>query len=298
MPDHRLLGCCLLAGLAGQAALAQDFSGSEITTVPVAAGIWMLSGPGGNIGVSVGDDGVLIIDNQFAPMTPKIQEAIAKLSPAPVSLVINTHWHADHTGGNANMAADGAIIIAHDKVRTRLSSGQFSAFFRSEVPPAPAEALPVITFDSSLSVHINGEHIRALHFPAAHTDGDAVIWFERSKVIHMGDLFFNGTYPFIDVEAGGSARGVIAAVDAVLELIDGDTRVIPGHGPLSDIDGLAAFRNMLATVVARIDGLHHEGLDVDQIVAARPAADFDEQWGGGFIPADQWVRLVHRSMRL
>jgi cyclase len=280
------------------AAQAQDLSQARLDTVPVRDDIWMLAGPGGNIGVAAGPDGVVLVDNQFAPMTDRILAAVAGISPAPVRLVINTHWHGDHTGGNENLAGAGAVIIAHGNVRRRMSGEQVSAFFASRVPPAPPAALPVLTFEHSVTLHLNGQTMHVLHLPAAHTDGDAVVRFEQANVIHLGDLYFNGFYPFIDVEAGGSLDGMVRALDAVLEQIGPETRVIPGHGPLSDRAGVLRYRGMLASVEARLRALHAEELDIDQIVAAGPTREFDAEWGGGFIKPDQWVRLMHRSLRL
>ena len=293
---NTLAGAWLL--VAAAQAQVQDFSQAALDTVPVRDGIWMLAGPGGNIGVAAGPAGVLLVDNQFAPMTGRILEAVAGISQAPVRLVINTHWHADHTGGNENLAGGGAVIIAHDNVRRRLSGEQVSAFFSSRVPPAAAAALPVLTFERSVTLHLNGQTIHVLHLPAAHTDGDAMVRFEQADVVHLGDLYFNGFYPFIDVEAGGSLDGMVRALDAVLDQIGPDTEVIPGHGPLSDRRGVLRYRDMLASVEVRLRALHADGLNIDQIVAARPTREFDAEWGGGFIKPDQWVRLMHRSLRL
>lgn len=298
-PIRSTVALALLLAAAAQAqGQTQDFSQATLETVAVRDGIWMLVGPGGNIGVAAGPDGVLLVDNQFAPMTGRILEAVAALSAAPVRLVINTHWHGDHAGGNENLAGAGAVIIAHDNVRRRLSGEQVSAFFSSRVPPAPAAALPVLTFGQSVTLHLNGQTIHATHLPAAHTDGDAVVRFEQADVVHLGDLYFNGFYPFIDVEAGGSLDGMVRALDRALEQVGPATRVIPGHGPLSDRAGVLRYRDMLASVAERLRTLHAEGLDVDQIVESRPTREFDAEWGGGFIKPDQWVRLMHRSLRL
>jgi glyoxylase-like metal-dependent hydrolase (beta-lactamase superfamily II) len=266
----------------------------EITIVAeqVSGGVYMLTGRGGNIGLSVGPDGVFMIDDQYAPLTEAILEAIRKLSDQPIRFVLNTHWHGDHTGGNENLGNAGALIVAHDNVRERLRTDQSMPFFGREVPASPAAALPVVTFSDALSFHLNGEDIRALHFPAAHTDGDAVVQFRGSNVVHMGDIYFNGLYPFIDSGSGGSIRGMVAAIDQVLPLMDADTRVIPGHGPLSNRDELAAYRNMLADVADRISALLAEGKDLAAIQAAAPTAAYDADWGGGFINAETWVRMI------
>ena len=293
-----LLGALLWMALLGASAWAQgqDFSKVQISTVPVADGIYMLVGFGGNIGVSAGADGVLLVDDQFGELTDKILAAVGDLSDQPVRMVLNTHWHGDHSGGNENLAAQGALIIAHDNVRARMSQPFFSEFFQSESPASPAGALPVITFDNELTVHVNGLTVLARHYPPAHTDGDAVVWFKGANVVHMGDLYFNGLYPFIDFNSGGSIRGMIAAIDAALPDIDDSTKVIPGHGPLSDRAGLTRFRDMLNTVADRVQALMDAGKSTDEIIAAKPTAEFDETWGGGFIKPDQWVGLVCKGM--
>ncbi len=274
----------------------QDFSKIEITTETVADGIYMMQGSGGNIGVLVGDDGVVLIDDQYGPLTDKITAAVAKISEQPIRMIINTHWHGDHSGGNENLAKAGALIIAQDNVRRRMSTKFFSEFFQSEVPASPAAALPVLTFDRSVSLHLNGHTIRAEHVPAAHTDGDAIIWFEEANVVHMGDTYFEGFYPFIDRNSGGSIRGMIAAIDTALLKINADTKVIPGHGPLSDRTKLVRFRDLLATVANRMQALIADGKNLAEIQASKPTAEFDAQWGNGFIKPDQWVDMIYRGM--
>ena len=274
----------------------QDFENVQIETVPIDAGIYMLIGQGGNIGVSAGADGVLLIDDQYAPLVDKINRAIAEFTDQPVKMVLNTHWHGDHTGGNELYGEAGALIVAHDNVRLRMTSAQFSSFFNRETPASPAAALPVVTFDSAVTFHLNGQTIFVEHVPLAHTDGDAIIWFREANVVHLGDTYFNGLYPYIDSERGGSIPGMIAAADHVLESIDEKTRVIPGHGQLSDRAGLAEFRNMLDTVATRIQRMIDDGKDLDQIVAAKPTADFDARFGQGLFQPDDWVRLVHGVM--
>jgi glyoxylase-like metal-dependent hydrolase (beta-lactamase superfamily II) len=209
-----------------------------VRTEPVAPGVHVLYGQGGNIGVSTGSDGMFLIDDQYANMTDKVAEALAEISPGSPKFVLNTHWHGDHTGGNENLAAKGSVIVAHDRVRERMSSENFSEFFKKTTPPSPAGALPVVTFNDSLSLHVNGDELRGIHVQAAHTDGDVFIHFRKANVIHTGDLVFAGMYPFIDIDSGGSVAGVIAAVDRMLALADDGTRVIPGHGKVTDRAGL------------------------------------------------------------
>lgn len=274
----------------------QDLSQVQIGTVRVADGLYMLTGSGGNIGVSVGADGVVVIDDQFAALVDRIRAAIAEVSDKPVRLVLNTHWHFDHTGGNELLAGGGALVIAHENVRKRMSAGQFNEFFQSETPPSPAGALPVVTFTSDVTLHLNGQTIEIEHVPTAHTDGDAIVWFRELNAVHMGDTYFNGYYPFIDFGSDGNIRGMVAAVEHALERMDANTQVIPGHGPLSNAAELSTYHDMLKAVTERMEALMAQGKDVEAIVAAKPTAAFDAEWGDGFIKPDDWVRLVHRGM--
>ena len=288
-----IIGCLVATSAFAQ----QDFSKVQIETIPVAEGIYMLVGSGGNIGLSVGQDGVFLIDDQYAPLTDKILKAVSAVSDKPVRFLINTHWHMDHTGGNENIGKSGAIIVAHDNVRTRLVKGQFMKTFNVTIPPAPPKALPVITFAEGVTFHWNNETLEVLHPKSAHTDGDAVIYFKNANVVHAGDLFFNGVYPFIDAGSGGSMEGVIAGVNELLDRIDENTKVIPGHGPLGDKSQLKTYRDMLVTVHERIKKLISEGKNIDEIVAAKPTADYDEKWGGGFLKPDQWVQIAYSAMQ-
>jgi glyoxylase-like metal-dependent hydrolase (beta-lactamase superfamily II) len=270
----------------------QDFSQVEIKTEKVAEGVYMMTGSGGNLGLAVGPDAVFLVDDQYAPLTPKIRAAIAAITDKPVRFVVNTHWHGDHTGGNENFAEAGALIVAHDNVRKRMSSEQFLAFFTMKVEPSPKAALPLVTFDRNVTFHINGDEVTALHCPAAHTDGDAIVHFKRADVIHMGDIHFNYMYPFIDASSGGTPEGVIAAVDRALALAGERTRIIPGHGPLASKADLQAYRTMLATVLERIKAQVAAGKRVQDIVDAKPTREFDAKWGGGFINPDTWVKML------
>lgn len=286
----------LLFAMVPFSAVAQDLSEVEIQTVKVAEGIYMLQGQGGNIGLSVGADGVFMIDDQFAPLSEKIQRAVAQLTDQPVRFLINTHWHFDHTGGNENFGQGGAVIVAHDNVRERLLKGQTMAAFNKEIPPAPKVALPVITFDRGVTFHWNNETLEVLHPAPAHTDGDAVIYFKDANVVHTGDLYFNGFYPFIDAGSGGSVAGVIAGVTEVLARIDENTKVIPGHGQLSNKAELTAYRDMLKTLYGRIKALKEQGKSLEEVKAAKPTADYDAQWGGGFLAPEVWVELVYSAI--
>lgn len=287
----------VIALLAGSVNAATNENEVTIKVHSVADGIYMLEGNGGNIGVSVGDDGVFIIDDQFAPLSNKIKSAIATLTDRPVRFVVNTHWHFDHTGGNENFGRDGAIIVAHSNVRKRMRKGQVIAALGKDVPPAPRQALPVITFEEELTFHWNGQTLQVRHPAQAHTDGDVVIYFVEANAVHAGDLYFNGFYPFIDVSSGGSIEGVIAGVDNILAQIDSDTRVIPGHGPLSNKAELQAYRDMLVTTQRRLEKLLAAGKGVDEIIAAKPIDDLEADWGDGFLSTDKWLRIVLESMR-
>jgi len=273
-----------------------DASQVQVKVVPVAAGVYMLEGMGGNIGLSVGTDDAFIIDDQYAPMTPKIKAAIATVTAKPVRFVVNTHWHGDHTGGNEAMAGSGAIVFAHENVRRRMSSEQFMAAFNSRIPASPRGALPVVTFSDTISFYINDDTVRTFHVANAHTDGDAIMFFRKANVAHMGDTFFNGMYPFIDVSTGGSVAGMIAAANRALEMSNAGTRFIPGHGPVATRADLVRYRDMLVTVRRRVQPLVVQGRTLRQVLAAKPLADLDAQWGNGFMKPEQFLSIVYESL--
>lgn len=284
------LACAL--GMICTAAAAQDFSKVEIKTTRIGETTYMMEGAGGNLALSVGDDAVFLVDDQFAPLSERISAAIAKITAKPVKFILNTHWHYDHTGGNENFGKAGSLIVAHENVRKRMSSEQFIEFMRTTVPASPAVALPMVTFASSVTFHVNGEEVRAVHVPRAHTDGDAIVHFARSDVIHMGDTYFNGMYPFIDTSSGGTIDGMVAACDRALAIAGDATGIIPGHGPLSNKAQLRLYRDMLATVAARIRKMMADGRKLEEITASDATADFDEKWGKGFIKADKFREMV------
>jgi glyoxylase-like metal-dependent hydrolase (beta-lactamase superfamily II) len=287
-------------GLAGGSLASpqeQDFSKVEVKTEKVADGVFVLMGAGGNIGVSAGPDGVILVDDEYAPLTEKITAAVKAISDKPIRFLLNTHWHGDHTGGNENLGNAGVLIVAHENVRVRMSVEQFLEAFNRKVPPSPEKALPVVTYDSSVTFHVNGDDIRGLHVAPAHTDGDSLVHFKKANVVHMGDLFFNGSYPFIDLSSGGSFEGMIAAADQVLATTDANTRFIPGHGPVGGRADLERYRDMLKAVRAAVQPLVAAGKTADEVVAARPTAPLDEAWGKGFIKPEQFQRIVYASLK-
>jgi cyclase len=279
----------LLLASALAASAQPDFSKVEVKAVRVAGSVHMLTGAGGNIGVSIGDDGIVVIDDQYAPLAPKIEAALKTLTDKPVRFIINTHYHGDHTGGNEHFGKS-APIVAHENVRKRLASGVTR---RGQVtPPAPAGALPVLTFNDSVTVHLNGEDVRAVHMPHGHTDGDSVIWFTKSNVVHMGDDYFNGLFPFIDVENGGSITGLIANVEQVLRTVPDDVKVIPGHGALSDKAGLRAFVEMLKGTWAAVETGVAAGKTAEELKAGKILQQWDS-WGQGFMKTDMFLDSLY-----
>ena len=286
----------LLSLFALPAIAQQDFSKVEIRTEKLSDTVYMLMGAGGNIGLSVGDDAVFLVDDQFAPLTPKIEAAIARITPKPVKFVLNTHWHFDHTGGNENLGKAGALIVAHENVRKRMSVENFIEFLGMKTQPDPRVALPVVTFTSDVTFHLNGDEIFAQHAPRAHTDGDAIVHFRKSDVVHMGDIMFNKLYPFIDTSSGGTVEGVIGAVERTLKELGERTRIIPGHGPLANRADLQAYRDMLATISGRIRAQLRTKKTLEQVQASKPTAEFDAVWGKGFLNPERFVEMLYKNM--
>jgi len=276
----------------GLSAQQQDFAKVEVKAAKVAGNVYVLTGSGGNIGATVGSDGVAIIDDQFAPLAPKIQAALRQLSPKPVRFVINTHWHGDHTGGNP-IFAETATIMAHLNVRKRLITGGKTPFI--EFPPVTGKALPVVTFEQGLSLWWNGEEIRAIHPGIGHTDGDSVIWFIQSNVVHMGDDYFAGMFPFVDLSSGGSVTKLIESLDVILGQIPADAKVIPGHGPVTGVAELRSYRGMLDGVVAAVRKGLASGKTVEQMQKEKVLAPWDD-WGKGFVNADTFLAVVAEDL--
>lgn len=292
---HRLLVAASIALAAPAAAQQRDFSKVELKVEQVAPGVAVLFGAGGNIGISYGEDGNVLIDDQFAPLTPRILAEVKKLDPDPVRFLINTHWHGDHTGGNEKLGKGGTVIVAQDNVRKRLSVDAVSKRFKMTVKATPRSGLPVITFDQGVTFHLNGDTLQVVHVANAHTDGDALIYWQGANVIHMGDTFFNReSFPFIDLESGGSIDGAIAAARRGLELVKPGGKVIPGHGPVATREELQAYHDMLADVRGRVAAARQAGQTRAQAIAAKPAAAYRIE--GGFISADDFVGTVFDSL--
>lgn len=289
-------GCCfLIPGLLSFITVAQAVD-EKIIPVQVTEQIYMITGEGGNIGLFSGEDGTFLIDDQFAPLTDKIITAIKSMGGNHPKFLINTHYHGDHTGGNENLGRKGTLIVSHDNVRERLSTGSFLKEFNMKQPGFPHDGLPVVTFSEDISFHLNGDTIRAMHLPHAHTDGDSFISFKTANVIHAGDIFFNGFYPFIDVDHGGSLKGMIVAVDRILSLTDDNTKIIPGHGPLANKEELTDYRQMLATAYERLGKLKAEGKTAQEAVAAKPLADLEATWGDGLFTGDRWIEVIYSGV--
>jgi len=283
----------LAAFLFALSALAQrDFSKVEVKAEKVAGSVYMLTGAGGNIGVSIGDDGIVVVDDQYAPLAPKIEAAMKGITDKPVRFIINTHYHGDHTGGNEYFGQKGTIV-AHENVRKRLASGTSAR--GNAVPPAPKGALPIVTFNDTVTIHLNGEDVRAVHMPHGHTDGDAVIWFSKSNVVHMGDDYFNGMFPFIDTENGGSVKGLIASLEKVVASVPDDAKIIPGHGALSDKAGLRKFLEVMKGTAAAVQAGIAAGKSLDQLKEEKVLAPWDD-WGKGFIKTDMFLETLYRDL--
>lgn len=294
----RALGFALLVGALGVAnAQQQDFSKVQIKATKVAGNVYMLEGSGGNIGVSVGEDGVVIVDDQFAPLADKIRAALRSITTQPLRFIINTHYHSDHAGGNAPLGRD-ATIIAHDNVRKRLATngvGGNGGSLKFDSPAAPPEALPVLTFERDVTIHLNGEDIRALHFPSGHTDGDSIVFFPKSNVVHMGDDFVTYGFPFVDLNGGGSVSGMIAACEAVLSQAPNDVKVIPGHGPVSSLENVRKFVAMLKETRSAVQKGVQSRKTLEQLKQEKVLAPW-QKFSGEFVSTDVFIETLFNEL--
>lgn len=295
---RRLLSVCALSAL-----IATPVSGQleqvQIRAQQLSDGVYVLFGQGGNIGVSIGEDGVFLVDDQFAPLTDRILAAIAELTDEPVRFVFNTHWHGDHTGGNENLGEAGALIVAHENVRERMSTDQVLERIGrpvSTTPASPEGALPVVTFTRDVSFHLNGDELHAFHVSNAHTDGDAIVRFVAANVVHMGDTYFKDRFPFIDTATGGSIDGLIAAAGAALAHMDADTQVIPGHGEVSNRRELSDYRDALRSMRNAVAELMQQGLSLEEIQARRPIREQAEAWGQNEAQEQGFVATIHHGL--
>ena len=298
MPRFVFLLLCIAAISAAQ---EQDFSKVQIKVTKVSGNIYMLEGEGGNIAASVGEDGIVIVDDQYAPLADKIAAALKGIgvTDKPVRFVINTHYHGDHTGGNLPFATGGSTVIAQDNVRKRMETGGKAGNGGSvamDVKPAAKGALPIITFDHDVTVHLNGEDIRALHFPAGHTDGDAIVFFPKANVVHMGDDYVRYGYPFIDVTAGGSVQGMIAACEKVVAVLPADVKVIPGHGQISNLSEVREYVTMLQQTSAAVQAAIKSGKTVDQMKKDKILEAWDAKYSGKFITSDLFIETLYNSL--
>jgi cyclase len=268
----------------------------EYTATTLSPTLTMIKGRGGNIAVSAGEDGVFIIDDQMQPLTDQLLTAIRKVSDQPIRFVINTHYHGDHVGGNETIGQDGAVIIAQDNIRTRMNTDQFNHFWGKTTPAWPKGALPIVTFNDRVTLHFNGEAVTVTHVPHGHTDGDSIVFFPVSNVLHMGDIYFSGLYPYIDLDGGGSVQGMIAAVELGMELADENTQIIPGHGPMGNQAGLTEYHAFLTKARDNVNALIIQGMSLEQVIAAKPTAAWDEALGKTWITPEQLAIFIYNSL--
>jgi cyclase len=273
-----------------------DFSKVEIKTTDLGDNVYMLEGQGGNITVAVAKDGIIMVDGQFAPLHDKIKAAIAAISNLPIKYLINTHYHGDHTGGNESFAKDGATVVSQINVKNRLADGTSNGLTGVKTPPAPQGALPSDTYTNFSKIRLRGRVADLKHIANAHTDGDTYVWFKTANVLSTGDTFTNARYPNIDFANGGNIKGMIAATDAYLKLVNAKTRIVPGHGPIADKAALVEYRTMLITARDRMAKLVKEGKSEDDVVAAKPFADLDAKWAPTELASKNFIRVVYHSL--
>ncbi len=278
-----------------QSAMAQH--DAKIESTKLTDQIYMLTnGMAGNLGVFIGQDGTFLIDDQFAPVTENIIAEIMVLGGDIPRFVLNTHYHGDHTGGNENLGKAGTLIVSHDNVRDRLQGGSFIREFNILMPPAAPEGLPIVTFSEDITFHLNGDTVQAIHVPHSHTDGDAIIHFIGANVIHAGDIIFNGFYPFIDVRHGGTIKGMIEGTKLILSLADDNTKIIPGHGPLTNRAELNDYLQMLETAYERLRKLKADGKTAQEAIEMKPLADLENEWGNGIFNGDKWIEIIYQGV--
>lgn len=297
-----ILALCILLFLVDlvSSSYAQKFKDVEIIANQLTNETYMLIGKGGNIGVSVGDDGVLLIDSQFKQLTDKIMSTINnKITDKPIKFLINTHWHQDHTDGNENIVVkNGAIVIAHDNVRERLSTEQFVNFLNKTFEPSPINALPIITYNDSITLYFNDDKIDVYHIPNAHTDGDSIIYFDKNNVVHTGDIFVNGRYPFIDHSSGGSIDGIIAGIEKIISIINNETKIIPGHGLLSNLDELQDYLSMLKDIRKQVQTMVNNGSNLEEIIKSDITTNYDSLYSNSFVSSKDFLRFVYDDIVL
>jgi len=284
-----------LAALLTPVSFAQEQEVKYIAA-PLSSTVTMIKGRGGNIAVSSGEDGVFIIDDQLKPLTDQLLASISKVSEQPIRFVINTHYHGDHVGGNETLGGAGSVIIAHDNIRQRMTSDQFSNFFNENTPAWPEDSLPVVTFNDQVTLHLNGEAVTVTHVPRGHTDGDSIVHFPDSNVLHMGDIFFNGLYPYIDLDGGGTIQGMIAAVELGIGMADDETQIIPGHGPVGDLNSMREYHAFLTKARDNVQALIEQGMSLEQAIEAKPTAEWDEILGKVWITPEQLVIFIYNSL--
>ena len=292
-PLAAALAVTALSGFATSLCAQVNYDTVQVRAVQLTPNLHVLFGAGGNIGLSTGPDGTFIIDDQFAPLTPKIVAAIKLITDKPVKFVVNTHWHGDHTGGNENFGNSGAVIVAHENVRKRMSSEQFIAAMNSRSPASPHAALPVVTFSDAVTLHLNGDSVSVTHVSPAHTDGDVIVHFMKANVVHMGDVFNNTGLPFIDRSSGGTSLGVVAAADLVYGMTNAQTRIIPGHGQITDRARLKAWRDAIYAVRERVSREVKAGKTIDAVLAMKVSVEYETEWKGGH---ERFIRAVYDEL--
>lgn len=277
---------------------AQEQAEVQIGAEKLAENLYMLwdSGGKGNTVVLTGDEGILMVDTKVENSVDKLLAKISELSEKPIRFAMITHWHFDHVGGNEKVAKTGTTIIAHENVRKHMGIEHDMKLLNAKVPPSPCIALPLVTFKKEMTFHLNGEDVKVFHVEPGHTDGDAVIYFQNANVIHMGDLYFEGLYPYIGIYSGGSINGMIKVIHQILPMIDQKTKVVPGHGPLSNKVQLQTYVFMLTAIRDNVSQLMQKGHTMEQVIAAKPTRAFDEKWGKGFLPPDQFAKLVYMDL--